>query len=153
VIGDDGKQLGVMALGDALSLARSKGVDLVEIAPNATPPVCRLVDYGKFRYEQSKREREAKKKQHIVDIKEVRMTPKIEDHDLDVKTKQTEKFLKDGDKVKVSIRFRGREIVHAGLSRELMLKLAQDIGEWGSVEREPRVEGRNMIMILTPKQS
>lgn len=121
------------------------------MAPNAKPPVCKLMDYGRFRYEQAKKEREARKKQHVTELKEVRMTPKIEDHDLAVKTKATEKFLKDGDKVKVVVRFRGREIVHSDLAQKLMLEMAETLKEIAGVEREPKVEGRNMIMILSPK--
>lgn len=132
-------------------MAEEKAVDLVEVAPNAKPPVCKVMDYGRFRYEQAKKEREARKKQHITELKEVRMTPKIEDHDLAVKTKATEKFLKDGDKVKVVIRFRGREIVHSDLAQKLMREMARQMTEIAGVEREPRVEGRNMIMILSPK--
>lgn len=153
VITDDGTKLGVLPLREALRVAEEKALDLVEVAPTARPPVCRIMDYGKFRYEQAKKEREARKNQHITDIKEVRMTPKIEDHDFAVKAKAAEKFLRDGDKVKAVIRFRGREIVHAELAKKLMLEMAQGLSEVSGVEREPRVEGRNMIMILTPKQS
>ncbi len=137
---------------DALRLALDKNLDLVEVAPTARPPVCRIMDYGRFKYEQSKRDREARKKQHIVTIKEVRMTPKIEDHDFSVKVKNAEKFLDDGDKVKASVRFRGREIVHADIARKLLLEMAQALSAVSSIEREPKVEGRSMIMILAPKQ-
>ncbi|OPZ65256.1 MAG: Translation initiation factor IF-3 [Firmicutes bacterium ADurb.Bin506] len=141
-----------MALRDALRLALDKNLDLVEVAPTARPPVCRIMDYGRFKYEQSKRDREARKKQHIVTIKEVRMTPKIEDHDFSVKVKNAEKFLDDGDKVKASVRFRGREIVHVDIARKLLLEMAQALSAVSSIEREPKVEGRSMIMILAPKQ-
>lgn len=151
VIDENGTKLGVLQTRDALRMAEEKALDLVEVSPNSRPPVCKLMDYGRFRYEQAKKEREARKKQRITDLKEVRMTPKIEDHDLAVKTKATEKFLRDGDKVKVVIRFRGREIVHADLAQKLMHELAQQLTEIAGVEREPRVEGRNMIMILSPK--
>ncbi len=151
VIDDEGTKLGVLPLREALRMAEEKELDLVEVAPNARPPVCKLMDYGRFRYEQAKKDREARKKQHVTDLKEVRMTPKIEDHDLAVKTKATEKFLKDGDKVKVVIRFRGREIVHADLAQKLMLEMARQLAPVGGVEREPKVEGRNMIMILSPR--
>lgn len=134
-----------------MRLAEERALDLVEVAPNAKPPVCKLMDYGRFRYEQAKKEREARKKQHVTELKEVRMTPKIEDHDLAVKTKATERFLRDGDKVKVVIRFRGREIVHSDLAQKLMLDMAETLKEIAGIEREPRVEGRNMIMILSPK--
>ena len=124
----------------------------MEVAPTARPPVCRIMDYGRFKYEQSKRDREARKKQHVVTIKEVRMTPKIEDHDFAVKVKNAEKFLGEGDKVKASVRFRGREIVHTEIARKLLLEMAQTLSAISSMEREPKVEGRSMIMILTPKQ-
>lgn len=137
---------------DALRLAAEKNLDLVEVAPTARPPVCRIMDYGRFKYEQSKRDREARKKQHVVTIKEVRMTPKIEDHDFAVKVKNAEKFLGEGDKVKASVRFRGREIVHTEIARKLLLEMAQTLSAISSMEREPKVEGRSMIMILTPKQ-
>jgi translation initiation factor IF-3 len=153
VIDEEGTKLGVLQIRDALRIAEEKELDLVEVAPTARPPVCRIMDYGRFRYQQAKHDREARKKQHVADLKEVRMTPKIEDHDLEVKTKAAEKFLKEGDKVKVVIRFRGREIVHADLARTLMLEMAGTLTEIAGVEREPRVEGRNMIMILTPKSS
>lgn len=141
-----------MALRDALRVAAEKNLDLVEVAPTARPPVCRIMDYGRFKYEQSKRDREARKKQHVVTIKEVRMTPKIEDHDFAVKVKNAEKFLGEGDKVKASVRFRGREIVHTEIARKLLLEMAQTLSAISSMEREPKVEGRSMIMILTPKQ-
>lgn len=137
---------------DALRVAAEKNLDLVEVAPTARPPVCRIMDYGRFKYEQSKRDREARKKQHVVTIKEVRMTPKIEDHDFAVKVKNAEKFLGEGDKVKASVRFRGREIVHTEIARKLLLEMAQTLSAISSMEREPKVEGRSMIMILTPKQ-
>ncbi|HHW14873.1 MAG TPA: translation initiation factor IF-3 [Firmicutes bacterium] len=153
VIDENGTKLGVLQTRDALRIAEEKALDLVEVSPNSRPPVCKLMDYGRFRYEQAKKEREARKKQRITDLKEVRMTPKIEDHDFAVKTKATEKFLRDGDKVKVVIRFRGREIVHADLAQKLMNEMAQQLTAIAGVEREPKVEGRNMIMILSPKQS
>ncbi len=149
---DNGEQLGIMALRDALRAAAERNLDLVEVAPTARPPVCRIMDFGRFKYEQSKRDREARKKQHIVSIKEVRMTPKIEDHDFEVKVKNAEKFLREGDKVKVSVRFRGREIVHSDIAQRLLREMAATLSEVSSMEREPRVEGRNMIMILSPKQ-
>ncbi|MGI6132571.1 MAG: translation initiation factor IF-3 [Bacillota bacterium] len=152
VVDDNGEQLGIMALRDALRAAAERNLDLVEVAPTARPPVCRIMDFGRFKYEQSKRDREARKKQHIVSIKEVRMTPKIEDHDFEVKVKNAEKFLREGDKVKVSVRFRGREIVHSDIAQRLLREMAATLSEVSSMEREPRVEGRNMIMILSPKQ-
>ena len=151
VIGADGEQLGILQRNEAIALAKEAGMDLVEVASTSEPPVCRIMDYGKFRFEQAKREKEAKKKQHIIDIKEVRMTPKIGDHDFDVKVKNAEKFLKDGDKVKVSVKFRGREIVHTDIAKELLVDLGERVGSIGTMEREPKLEGRNMIMILAPK--
>jgi translation initiation factor IF-3 len=151
-VDDNGEQLGIMALRDALRAAAERNLDLVEVAPTARPPVCRIMDFGRFKYEQSKRDREARKKQHIVSIKEVRMTPKIEDHDFEVKVKNAEKFLREGDKVKVSVRFRGREIVHTDIAQRLLREMAATLSAVSSMEREPKVEGRNMIMILSPKQ-
>ncbi|NLW59956.1 MAG: translation initiation factor IF-3 [Firmicutes bacterium] len=152
VVSADGEQLGILPIKDALRLAREKDLDLVEVAPTARPPVCKIMDYGKYRYEQSRREREARKRQKVVDIKEIRLTPKIETHDLQVKIKQALKFLASGDKVKVSVRFRGREIVHADLGKKLLMQLYEAVQEKATLEREPKVEGRNMIMILSAKQ-
>lgn len=152
VISPKGEQLGVMSIRDALDAAMERELDLVEVAPNARPPVCRIMDYGKYRYEQTKQKREAKKKQKVVTVKEVRMTPKIEEHDFQVKTRNAERFLKDGHKVKVSVRFRGREVVHSDLARGMLLDMAEQIGQVASIERQPLVEGRQMIMMLAPRQ-
>jgi len=152
VVDTDGNQLGIMPTREALKLAEEKQLDLVEIAPQAKPPVCRIMDFGKYKYEQSKREKEARKKQKIIDIKEVKMRPNIEDHDFLVKAKNAARFLKDGDKVKATMIFRGREIVHTQLGRVLLVRLAEDLKEICNVERQPKLEGKNMIMILTPKQ-
>ena len=152
VVSDAGEQLGIMIPRDALRMALERNLDLVEVAPMAKPPVCRIMDYGKFKYEQSKREKEAKKKHKIISIKEVRMTPKIDDNDFRVKVSAAERFLKDGDKVKATVRFRGREIVHADLGKVLMLELAAALKDVCTVERDPKVEGKNLIMILSPKQ-
>jgi translation initiation factor IF-3 len=152
VIDQDNNQLGIMALRDALRVAGEQSLDLVNVAPTAKPPVCRIMDFGKFKYEQSKKEKEARKNQNVIVLKEVRMTPNIEEHDFQVKLKNVVKFLKEGDKVKISVRFRGREITHASLGQKLLLKLADAAGEFGAVERAPKLEGRSMIMILTPKQ-
>jgi translation initiation factor IF-3 len=151
VVSSEGEQLGIMSVRDALRVAQEKEMDLVEVAPTARPPVCRIMDYGKYRYEQSKREREARKKQRIIEIKEIRMTPKIEEHDFQVKVKAAQKFLKDGDKVKAMIRFRGREIVHAELGKNLLLQLFESVRDNAVMEREPKIEGKNMIMILAGK--
>ena len=151
MVSADGEQLGIMLVKDALRIAQEKDLDLVEVAPTAKPPVCRIMDYGKYRYEQSKRERDARKKQKVVELKEIRMTPKIEDHDFAVKVKAAQKFLKEGDKVKAMIRFRGREIVHADLGRKLLMQLFEEVRDFAGMEREPRLEGKNMIMILAGK--
>jgi translation initiation factor IF-3 len=148
----DGNQLGIMSLASALRLAEEKEKDLVEIAPQAKPPVCRLVDYGKYKYEQSKRGKEARKKQHIVNIKEVKLRPNIEDHDFMVKANSAARFLKEGDKVKATIMFRGREIVHPRMGQALLERLAEHVKDFSTVERQARLEGKNMIMILAPKQ-
>ena len=147
----DGTKLGIMSGRDALHVAQEKGLDLVEIAPMAKPPVCRIMDYGKFRYEESKREREARKKQKVISIKELKMRPNIEDHDFEVRVRQAESFLKDGDKIKATIMFRGREIVHANLGKLVLDRLLERIQELCIVERPAKTEGRNMIMILAPK--
>lgn len=134
-------------------MAAEMGMDLVEVAPTAKPPVCRVMDYGKYRFEQSKREREARKNQKIINIKEVKLRPNIEEHDFGTKAKNAEKFLKNGDKVKVTIMFRGREITHPSIGQQLCMKMAAAMEAIASVEKAPKVEGRNMTMILTPKQS
>ncbi|AEW04867.1 bacterial translation initiation factor 3 (bIF-3) [Sulfobacillus acidophilus DSM 10332] len=152
VVGEDGEQLGVMSIRDALTLAAERRLDLVEVSPTARPPVCRLMDYGKFKYEQAKRERESRKKQKVVNIKELKMRPAIEDHDFEVKVKSARRFLAEGDKVKCTMVFRGREIVHASLAQETLKKLADAVADVGIVERVPKVEGRAMIMILAPKK-
>ncbi|RYD06902.1 translation initiation factor IF-3 [Desulforamulus aquiferis] len=140
-----------MSAKEALRIAEEKQLDLVEVAPQAKPPVCRIMDFGKFKYEQSKREKEAKKKQRIIQVKEVKLRPRIEDHDYDVKAKNAERFLKDGDKVKATIMFRGREIVHTELGQRLLVRLAEDMKDICTIERHPKLEGKNMIMILAPK--
>ena len=151
VIAGDGEQLGIMSSRAALQLAVEKHLDLVEIAPTAKPPVCRIMDYGKFRYEQQKREKEARKKQKTFDIKEVKLRPGIEDHDFNVKYKNAVRFLEDGDKVKVTIMFRGRELSHPELGEVLLKKMAEQLKENDVVERAPKLEGKNMIMIVAPK--
>nr|WP_293659617.1 translation initiation factor IF-3 [uncultured Phascolarctobacterium sp.] len=148
---DDGEQLGIMSSRDALALAQEKQLDLVEIAPNAKPPVCRIMDYGKYRYEQQKRDKEARKKQKTFDIKEVKLRPGIEDHDYTVKFKNAVRFLEDGDKVKVTIMFRGRELSHPELGEVLLKRMAEELKDTVVIERAPKLEGRNMIMIVAPK--
>jgi translation initiation factor IF-3 len=151
LIDENGEQAGIVPVREALQMAVEKGLDLVEIAPSAKPPVCRLMDYGKFRYEQGKRDKEARKKQKIITVKEVKMRTRIEDHDFLVKSRNARKFLDAGDKVKVTIMFKGREISHVDLGKDLCNKLAEDLKNIALVEREPKVEGRNMVMILAPR--
>lgn len=151
VIDADGTQLGVMKTEEALQLAREKKVDLVNVAPSARPPVCRLMDYGKHKYEQSKRDREARKKQKLTTIKEIKLRPNIDKHDFEVKAKRGQKFLENGDKVKVTVMFRGREITHPEIAQRLCQQLAKDLAEYGVVEKPAKQEGRNMIMIISPK--
>jgi len=152
LIGPDGKQLGIMSLKDALRYAQDAQLDLVKIASAAKPPVCKVMDFGKFKYEQSKREKEARKNQKVINVKEIRMNPTIDEHDFQVRLRNTLRFLKDGDKVKVSIRFRGRQMAHTKLGEEVLNKMAENIKELGVVEKKPKMEGRNMIMVLSPKQ-
>lgn len=151
VVADEGEQLGIMSGRDALNLALERHMDLVEIAPNAKPPVCRIMDYGKYRYEQQKRDKEARKKQKTFDIKEVKLRPGIEDHDFDVKFKNAVRFLEDGDKVKVTIMFRGRELSHPELGEVLLIKMAKQLEGLAVIERAAKLEGKNMIMIVSPK--
>ena len=151
VIGDGGEQLGVMSSRDAQRLADEKNLDLVKIAPTATPPVCRIMDYGKYRFEQAKREKEARKNQHIVEIKEVRLGLNTDIGDFNTKVKHAIRFLQEGNKVKVSIRFRGRELGHPEIGHEAMKKIAEACAEFASVERPSKMEGRHMLMFLAPK--
>ena len=151
VISADGTQLGIMATRAAIELAEQQGLELVKIVPTAQPPVCKLMDYDKHRYEQSKRERELRKNQRIVTLKEVQLSATIEENDVQTKFKNAVKFLEDGDKVKVSIRFRGRQIAHSDIGLKIMQDFAARISEYGTVERRPLLEGRHMIMILAPK--
>lgn len=150
MIDENNAQLGVLPTYQALGLARERGLDLVEVAPTAVPPVCRILDFGKFKYEQSKKEREARKNQHTVELREVRMRPKIDDHDIDFKTRNVEKLLRDGDKVKVTIMFRGRELVHPNIGRGILDRVYDKVKEVALVEKPPSLEGRNMTMILAP---
>lgn len=147
----DGEQLGVVDTRKALEIAETKNLDLVKVAPTAKPPVCRIMDYGKFKYEQSKKEKEARKNQKIIHVKEIRLSPNIESHDLNVKVKTATKFLESGDKVKVSVRFRGREMGHTQIGREVLKEFANLTAEVGIIEKPAKLEGRNMVMHLTPK--
>lgn len=151
VVGPDNEQLGIMSAREALALAEERQLDLVEVASNGKPPVCRIMNYGKFRYEQQKRQKEAKKKQKIVTLKEVKLRPHIEDHDFYVKLKNAQKFIAEGNKVKVTIMFRGRELSHPELGQNLLVRFANELGELAITEKSPKLEGRNMTMILAKK--
>lgn len=150
LIDEEGNQIGIIPTRDALDMARQRGLDLVEVAPNAVPPVCRIMDYGKFRYEQSRKERESRKNQHVVELKEVRIRPKIDDHDLETKGRQAAKFLDHGDKVKLTVLFRGREMAHPDLGKALLDQLIDQLQTHGTVEQAPRLEGRAMSAIMNP---
>lgn len=151
VIDTDGSQLGIMSSEEALNLAVKKDLDLVKISPQAKPPVCKIMDYGKYRFEKAKREKEAKKKQHVVEIKEIRLSLNIDTHDFNTKLEHTKKFIKAGNKVKVSIRFRGREMGHPEQGYHIMQKFASSCEEIATVEKAAKLEGRNMLMFLAPK--
>lgn len=151
LIDDEGNQLGVMSTEDALNIAYEKDLDLVMIAPGGKPPVCKIMDYGKFRFEQSKREKEAKKNQHIVEVKEIRMSPGIDTNDFNVKLRNGQKFLGEGNRLKVTIRFRGREMAHTDIGAKLLKRFAADCDEIASVDKNPKMEGRHMSMFMSPK--
>ena len=151
VIGADGAQLGIMSAAAALDLAAEQELDLVKIAPNSTPPVCKIMDYGKFRFETLKKEKEAKKNQRVVEIKEVRMSPNIDTNDFNTKVKSALKFLKDGDRVKVTVRFRGREMAHTSIGHELLVNFGEQCKELANVDKAPKLDGRHMSMFLSPK--
>ena len=150
LVGDKGQQLGVMPLIQAREVARKQSLDIVEVAATAVPPVCRLLDYGKYKYEQAKKERQARRSQKIALLKEVRMRPKIGDHDFEAKARLAKKLLEGGDKVKVSILFRGREITHPDIGLRLLNRMAESVKEASSLERQPLMDGRRMVMILAP---
>ena len=150
LINSDGEQLGIVPIQQAQDIAIQKGMDLVKIAPQAKPPVCKIMDYGKFRFEQAKREKEARKNQRVVEIKEIRLTPNIDIGDLNTKVKNACRFLKDGDKVKVCVRFPGREVTHASLGQDLLHRFAELCAECSTVEKQPKLEGRQMLMFLAP---
>lgn len=152
LISDTGEQLGIVSSKEAMDIAIRKGMDLVKVAPQAQPPVCRIMDYGKYRFEQAKREKEARKNQRIVEIKEIRLTPNIDVGDLNVKVGHACRFLKGGDKVKVSVRFRGREVTHSSLGLDLLRRFAELCAECSTVEKQPKLEGRQMHMFLAPKK-
>ena len=152
LIGSKGDQLGIMSAEEALRIADEQGLDLVKISPQANPPVCKLMDYGKYRFEQIKREKEARKNQHVVEIKEIRMSPGIDVGDFNVKLKNAQKFLADGDRVKVSVRFRGREMAHTDIGKKLLDRFAEQCAEVANVDKGAKLEGRNMSMFLSPKK-
>ena len=152
LIGEDGNQLGIMSAKDAMKLAREANLDLVKIAPDAKPPVCKLVDYGKYRYEMARKEREAKKKQKTTDVKEIRLSPNIDENDLNTKANQARKFIQKGDKVKVALRFRGREMAHMGMSKQILDGFYSKLEDIAVIEKPAKLEGRSMIMFLGEKR-
>jgi translation initiation factor IF-3 len=151
VIDAEGGQLGIMSALDALRLAEEQGLDLVEVAPDAKPPVCRVMDYGKYKYQQSKRLQQAKKRQKVISVKEIKLRPKTEEHDYQFKTQHVRRFLQDGHKTKVTVVFRGREIAHTDLGLRMLDRIVTDMEDVGTVEQTPRQEGRNMTMVLSPR--
>lgn len=151
VISPDGEQLGIMTVPAAVNAAREHGMDLVEVAPQATPPVCRIMEYGKYKYEKSKREAQARKKQTVIVIKEIKFRPKTDEHDYQFKLKHIKRFLEEKNKVKVVIRFRGREIIHMDKGLEMLNRVREELGDLAAVESEPKAEGRTMVMMLAPK--
>ncbi|WP_251448997.1 translation initiation factor IF-3 [Vermiculatibacterium agrestimuris] len=151
LVSAEGEQLGIMSAKEALEKAEEANLDLVKISPNAVPPVCKLMDYGKFKFEQTKREKEAKKNQHVVEIKEVRMSPSIDINDFNVKLRNAQKFLAEGDRVKVTVRFRGREMAHTEIGKELLLKFAEQCADVAILDKEPKLDGRHMSIFLSAK--
>ena len=151
LIGENGETVGIIPTDQALKMAAEKNLDLVQISPKATPPVCKIMDYGKYRFEQAKREKEVRKNQKIIVIKEIRMSMAIDDHDMETKANHTIKFLKAGDKVKITVRFKGREISHSKLGEKLLIRFADLVSEYGVVEKAPKLEGRSMSMFIAPK--
>lgn len=151
LIGADGEQLGIVSSSHALKVASEQNLDLVKIAPKANPPVCKIMDYGKYRFELAKREKEQRKNQKVITVKEVRITPNIDDHDFYTKLGSAKKFLKSGDKVKVTVRFRGREVTHSSLGVALLTRFGEEIKDYGTVEKRPKLEGRNMSMFISPQ--
>ncbi|TCT14356.1 translation initiation factor 3 (bIF-3) [Natranaerovirga pectinivora] len=152
LVGEEGEQLGIMSSRDAMALAKEQNLDLVKIAPQANPPVCKIVDYGKYKYEQTRREKDARKNQKVISVKEVRLSPNIEQNDINTKIKQASKFLEKGDKVKVTVRFRGRELAHTAVGKEILNEFAESLSEIAQVEKPAKMEGRFMVMFLMPKR-
>lgn len=151
LIGENGEQMGIVSSDEALRIAEERGLDLVKISPQAVPPVCKLMNYGKYRFEQSKREKEARKNQHVVEIKEIRMSPGIDVGDFNVKLRNAKKFLSEGNRVKVAVRFRGREMAHTEIGADLLGRFAEECGDVANLDKKPNMEGRHMIMFLSPK--
>lgn len=150
LIGEQGEQLGVVSIKQAMEVAAEKNMDLVKIAPQAVPPVCKIMDYGKYRFELAKKEKEQRKNQKVITVKEVRITPNIDDHDFNTKLNNAIKFLKSGDKVKVTVRFRGREVTHSSLGEVLLGRFGEQISQYGTIEKRPKLEGKNMFMFISP---
>ena len=151
LVGDDGSQLGIMSADDAMRIALEKEMDLVKIAPGSKPPVCKIMDYGKFKFEQAKRDKEARKNQHVVEVKEIRMSPGIDTNDFNVKLRSANKFLTEGNRLKVTVRFRGREMAHTNIGENLLKKFAEESAEHATVDKNPKLDGRHMTMFLSPK--
>ncbi len=151
LVGADGEMIGVVTLREGLIMAEEAGLDLVEVSPNAEPPVCKILDYGKFKYEAQKKRNEAKKKQKVIEVKEIKLRPNIDDNDYDVKMRSMRKFLEEGDKVKVTLRFRGRELAHQDLGMKVLERVRDDIEGLGKIEQIPKMEGRQMVMVVAPK--
>ncbi len=151
LVGADGEMIGVVTLREGLIIAEEAGLDLVEVSPNAEPPVCKILDYGKFKYEAQKKKNEAKKKQKVIEVKEIKLRPNIDDNDYDVKMRNMRKFLEEGDKVKVTLRFRGRELAHQDLGMKVLERVRDDLEGLGKIEQIPKMEGRQMVMVIAPK--
>lgn len=151
LVGADGEMIGVVSLREGLIMAEEAGLDLVEVSPNAEPPVCKILDYGKFKYEAQKKKNEAKKKQRVIEVKEIKLRPNIDDNDYDVKMRNMRKFLEEGDKVKVTLRFRGRELAHQDLGMKVLERVRDDLEGLGKIEQIPKMEGRQMVMVIAPK--
>jgi translation initiation factor IF-3 len=151
LVGADGEMIGVVSLREGLIMAEEAGLDLVEVSPNAEPPVCKILDYGKFKYEAQKKKNEAKKKQKVIEVKEIKLRPNIDDNDYDVKMRNMRKFLEEGDKVKVTLRFRGRELAHQDLGMKVLERVRDDLEGLGKIEQIPKMEGRQMVMVIAPK--
>ncbi|BBK29460.1 translation initiation factor 3 (bIF-3) [Stella humosa] len=151
LVDERGEMVGVVTTPEAITMAEEAGLDLVEVAPNADPPVCKILDFGKFKYEEQKKKNEARKKQKIIEVKEIKLRPGIDDHDYDVKMRSMQKFIEEGDKVKVTLRFRGREMAHQDLGLQVLIRVRDDLDEVAKVEQMPRLEGRQMVMVMSPK--